>query len=515
MGVFANLRRFLTKGNAPADLWRFFGFKSGPASLAYENAYALVGWVNRCVRVIADNAKGVPVKALRRRRERGGKIRLELLPETHSFAKLLERPHPEEDFSSVIENTVTHLMLRGEAFWELEVLEGRGKEPVWINVFPPQFLTEVKISGNRYDSFELRVDTRKFSVPGEDAVFFKLVNPKNPWRGLAPMSAALMAAESDYNAQKFNARFFDAAPSPAVILRFEEQSNVQRLTPEDRERIGADIQRLYGGVGRQQGSMILGPGEILESVGAQVKDMSFASLRRWNRDEICAVFGVPPLLLGNVDNANRSNSKEQRGMFWQETMLPLIGDISSLVNRKLAKRYGDDIVALFDLSQVPALRQDMGALFEWLVPATTNGIMLINEARTEYLDKPPVPWGDQWWHTGTDVPTGVEGEDTDPVRGILTPASAKALLEEWCHDTICRIKAGAKDPVNAFPCGRQAKKAAKKYSIPVQEAWNLARAIFGELALTMLPASPLVGVEAVFERHIASLPADSGVAGDV
>jgi len=462
-----NLKSFLARFRsfAPSATWRWFGHRSSP-QLGYEAAFKQVGYVYRCVRAIATNIAQVPVKAVRVTKDR-----VLPLPSVHPLSQLLAQPNSHTDFSGIVEAIVMHLNLRGEALLEIE--GGR------LFVYPPQFIQKVNVADDNsgYINFEMNVNGKAFTVPAEDAVFFKLYDPENPWRGQAPMQAALLSATTDYNTQKFNARFFAAAPSPSMVLR-KEGDTTQNLTPEEKERIQAQLSQMHGGVDRAHSILVLGPNEKLETVGLGVKDMSFAKLREFDRDDIRAVFGVPPILLGDIENANRANSQSQLEMFWQQTLVPIIQDIESLLNQRLAKRFGPDVKILFDLQAVPALQKDMGRLTEWALPAIESGALTINEFR-QMLDRPPVPWGDQWWHGGTDVSTGEVGVDADPLREI-DEQTTKEVFDMFRKDVEKARAEGDTAPANLFNPSRAYRKAMRRFDLPLREAMHLAKKFYEE-----------------------------------
>lgn len=535
------LGKWLKRSYAPDNLWGpVYGY-SYRQRLGYEDAFELVAWVHRAVRVISTNIQQVQVKACIKKRTRSGD-KLTVLPDEHPFAQLLRYPNDEEDMKGLLEATATHLCLRGEALWEVEAApttSGDTKKgtPTRLYNYPPQFINRAIIDKNKYAGFELIVNGHKFTIPADDTCFFKYYNPRNPWRGIGPMGAAFQAAETDYNATKFNKRWFDSAISPSVVVKYNDKAQLATLDPTQRERLRTEIQRIYGGVDKSQNVMVLGPGQDVENVGQVIKDMSFKNLRQFGRDEILACFGVPGIMAGVIEDVNRANGEETRAMFWEETMLPIIDDIASMVNRKISPRYGPDVYAHFDVSGVPALRKNMKALTEWLIPTIDSGVITINEARTEYFQKPPVPWGDDWFKADNENAVGGEEDAADGVPGEgagdkkpkptppadagkppkgggtaneggkdLQPSQVRALISEWKNAVVQRIKNGAKSPMESFPCAREARRAAGKYRMPQEASWDLAHRIFTELSLVWDVDYPADCAAKLFDEYLAEIP---------
>lgn len=516
---------YIRRSLVPNSAWKIYGYPSD-AGLQAEEAYEKVGWVYGCVRVIARNIAQVPFYAVRSVPGRG-KGRIDQLPDSHPLSQLLLHPNEENDFSGIIEATSTGLGLRGEAFWEFDApLRGEnGKpRPVRIHARPPQWITEVHVENEQYASYDMRVPSlgRLISVPGDMGLLFKCFNPTNPWRGLAPMTAAFQAADSYYAAQLLNSKFFKRGAIPSLAIGFDEKSNVMALDKVQRDRILEDMQKMYGGLDAESlhGVLVLGPGEKPFPIGSDLKDMHFEHYMRFNKDEILAVYGVTPIMLGGVEDANRANSVEQRKFFWEETAIPQCDDIVTLINRKIAPRFGSGVFVRADYSQVPALRRDLKSLGDGVLPWVSAYVLTINEAREDYLDLPPVEWGDEpfdinKWNVEeesvaqpTALPPGVPEADGEQESFAFT---MRRVVSEWKNATISRIREGAQDPLRAFPPGREAKKA-RRFGLPQEIAWQMARAASLELSVKWRSDAPQSCAAEIFDSVLEQIPAEAGAA---
>ncbi len=478
------------------------GYRPG-RQLQSETAYEKVGWVYRCVRAILGNAAQVPWYAVKRSKKRSVP-----LPDVHPAAQLLAKPNDEDDFSAIIESTILHMHLRGEGFWELSTGAqlGQSSLPAYIYSHPAQWLEEVHADPrtHKYTNFSLRVDGKRFDIPGENGVLFKFYNPQDPLRGLSPMSAAFQAADTDHSAQVFNAKYFDNAGVINLQYGFDKDGPIQEWTKELEARVTANLRNMHAGMDNWHRDIVTGPGEFIKLISSgAMKDMDFQALRKFNRGEIQAVFGVPPILCGDVENANRANSSEQRAMFWEDTLIPILSDVASLANRKVFHRFGPDIFIEPDFSQVPALRKDLQKIADAAVPLVTSNVMTINEVRVEYLDLPPVEWGDERYdaaHNGApETATDENGAAT------LTTETAVALLREYKNATISRIREGAVTSALAFPPSREAQRAARKFKVARKAAWDLARAISIELSVAWDKRAPADAAADLFDRYEAKL----------
>lgn len=122
-------------------------------------------------------------------------------------------------------------------------------------------------------------------------------------------------------------------------------------------------------------------GEIafLDTAGAKVeflkitedfKSMNMEAGKKASAEEICAIYGVPPLILGMGQGATYANQKEARKYFWEDTIIPgYIHPICDALSQALGVRVKpklDDIPALADY------RRDMMTGLEPLTFLTMN-----------------------------------------------------------------------------------------------------------------------------------------------
>jgi phage portal protein BeeE len=103
-------------------------------------------------------------------------------------------------------------------------------------------------------------------------------------------------------------------------------------------------------------------------------DMDWLSGRKMAQRDICAVYNVPPEMIGDSENKTYSTYQEARVAFYQETVLPLMDWLAAELNHWLLPRYGEsDLVLEYDKEGIEALQEDRDALWAradhwWLTP---------------------------------------------------------------------------------------------------------------------------------------------------
>ena len=168
-----------------------------------------------------------------------------------------------------------------------------------------------------------------------------------------------------------------------------------------------------------------------QRIGLTQEEMTFPDLRAQTEARICAVFRVPPILVGvkvGLDRATFSNVAEARRFFWENTMLALYRRIESKLAAALTPEFArpdESLRARFEFADVAALRESRESLERTAIAALRAGALTVNDVRRR-MGFEPLPDG-----------------DTIPARGRRT--RAEPLLPEFLTD------AAAPQPIPYIP----------------------------------------------------------------
>ncbi len=352
----------------------------------YLGRYADQAWVYACVSVIASKGGGVPLCIFKKD---DAEADAEKVPD-HPLQKLLDSVNPFMNQFDLLESTLGFLGLAGNHYWLLDAFQD-GK-PTEIYPLNP---ARIKINGDkkkyiRSFTYESAPGVDKAEFPPEVILHFKTWNPLDDFYGLAPISAARDASDAMMSADRYNRAFFENAAEPGGILTTEGT-----LMETTRDRIERAWRSLHQGERKAHRVGILEGGLKWQTTSASHKDMQFPELKRMSREDVLAVYRLPPIMVGVFDEANYSNAREQRAIFWADTMIPWLSKLKSVINERLVKPYDAGVFADFDLSGVEELHENRKVAAEEDEILTRSGILTINEAR-EKRKLPPVSWGDTW-----------------------------------------------------------------------------------------------------------------------
>ncbi len=266
-----------------------------------------------------------------------------------------------------------HYYLGGGAYWvlygRLDLVRSETEIPTEIQVWPASMVTPRKVDG-RLDHYELRLDRgERVRLEPWQVVALRIVDPADPLRGLDMMRPARMAVETDAAAAAWNKALLDNDATPGGVL-----SSEQDVTTEQATAMRKAWRALHGGPDRHGDIAVLGTGLKFAATSITPKDMGFIDARRWSKDEIAAVYGVPMTYLGDMTEIHSKESARQvRKMFWEQTILPILSTWEDILEARLFAPRGS-VWGAFDLSDVEALQEEVDARIANAVAARALGV---------------------------------------------------------------------------------------------------------------------------------------------
>lgn len=298
----------------------------------------------------------------------------------HPLETLLARPNPWMGRAWLWQYTTFWIELSGNSYWF------NGGNELWplpanaVEVFPG--------NAERFvDYYQYTANGQIFNIPSEWIIHFQLPNPFDVFRGLSPMAAAMLAADSDSAMAYWNGAFFgkdNVMPSSVINLKSGDPNapidaaDAQTL----KDQLRADYQAM-----RRRTAITTAPGGLdVALLGWNPKDMDFIMGRQFTKDEIFAIFGIPGGLLDK--SATEANAVTADRIFKEKTIWPLLCLISEQLTAQLVMPYyGQDLRAGFEDIR-PANRA-----LELQEVAVAGPYLQIDEVRRRYWQENELPGG--------------------------------------------------------------------------------------------------------------------------
>jgi HK97 family phage portal protein len=265
------------------------------------------------------------------------------LPHTHPLCRLLDHPNPWLTPWELWYLTVVYLELTGNCFWYVAPTTiGRPGE-VWVIPTPwVKVIPDAKEYVKAYQVAAPGVPTETFGP--DEVIHLKYPNPLDPHYGLSPLQANALTVDANTELLKSRYQTFLAGPRPGVVLQTE-----QTLTDQTVSRLEEKLQAKLAGRDNWHRPLVLEQGLKASPWTLTPAEMDFLNSSKMTRDEILAVFRVPPPITGVVENLGLGADIwfGARVMFCEGTLQPKLDLIGQALTRDLAGRYGPDVVVTF------------------------------------------------------------------------------------------------------------------------------------------------------------------------
>lgn len=231
-------------------------------------------------------------------------------------------------------------------------------------------------------------DTERVRFPAAAVIVPKRFNPKDTIRGLAPPKELEELLRWEWEAIQANRAYNRNGAYPGAIITSEHRPD-QAMQDQFERYFGA---RHVGVHNRGRTAFVWGTGLKYNRALDPPKDSLQLEVFDRVQRGIRALYRVPPLILGNVDNANRSNSDAQLEFFWRHSVMPLNRALLSRINT--SPMVPDNMRLEFDYSQVEVLQENRAEQAAYVTQLVEKRIITRNEGR-ELLGREPIEGGDE------------------------------------------------------------------------------------------------------------------------
>ena len=344
------LNKIFTRNYAVADAWMTqMGqpvYTNWTIQKAVKDGYKINGWVYRSVYLIAKAISQVGWTVVNQDGER---------QDTHHLSRTFKNPNPYISRQDMMELVSAWLELGGNSY--LKKVQAGGKTVELWPVSPDRL---APIPSKRIDEWlkGYALDHKNsVEFTPEEIIHHKFFNPANPLLGIAPLQAAARAVDADNEQQDWNKAAMQNRGVVDGVVTFKQNIKLEKAAA-----IKEKLNEQMAGPKNARRIQVLGGEAKYARMGLNPAEMDFANSRKFNREEIFIVFGVPPVYAGITDAATLNNYKNSELIFWFQTIIPLLDDLKDTFNRSFHDELGENESINYDLSSIRAIRE---AMLEW------------------------------------------------------------------------------------------------------------------------------------------------------
>lgn len=347
---------------------------AGQSADRYFSWYASFVWAAVAMNARANNAASVPIRCVKIKADET----TEDLPYAHPLRKLMRKPNQWRTKRRFIKRTMLNLDATGRAFF----LMGEGKpesifllNPGRMKIVPDkdkfirEYVYDVPHKGGQVNRFRYSTDEVWHHVYDD---------PRSEYAGLTPLETLTSTLQSEDYIRRWNRATF--RNNCRVDQVFEAEGS---MGPPAKRRFLAEFFQAFRGPDNQGKTFIAENGLKLKQLGLSPKDTEFLAQLKVNWREILAMFGVTPAVVGITEDINYATANEQRRAFWENTMVPILCDLSEALTDNVAVRFGEDLAILFDFDKVEALKENSNERATRLQVLRATGVLSADEVREE------------------------------------------------------------------------------------------------------------------------------------
>jgi len=360
--------------------FHFGGTTSG--KVVNERTAMQTSAVYACVRILAETIASLPLHTYSY--TDNGKEKATAHP---LYYLLHDSPNKEMTSFVFRETLMGHLLLWGNSFSQI-IRDGRGNVISLYPLMPDKMTIDRTEAGELYyiynkdgTIYTLRSD-EVLHIPGLG--FDGLV-------GYSPIAMAKNAIGMAIACDEFGAKFFANGANPGGVL---EHPGVVK----DPAKVRDSWNSLFQGSGNAHKVAVLEEGMKFQSIAIPPEQAQFLQTRKFQTEEICRIFRVPPHLVADLDKATFSNIEHQSISFVVHTIRPWLVRIEQAINKALLLEK-DRTKYFVSFVADGLLRGDYASRMAGYAVGIQNGFLSPNDVRSlENLNS--IPFGDTYMVNG-------------------------------------------------------------------------------------------------------------------
>jgi HK97 family phage portal protein len=273
-----------------------------------------------------------------------------------------------------------HLELTGNEYWSMEGLDSGGR-PSELYIQSPELVQILPSRQTGVAGYKVTRNGRSVTYQPEEMLHHSYGNPLSDLYGMGVIEAAEMRADSARAMAVFERDFWTRGAKFTGVL-----TTLRKLSDGDFKSL---VTRFQNFMRRGHTTLILEDGLDYKSVSDGPARLGLLPLSKMSRDEILAMFGVPPTKVGILENANYKAQASDE-FFWTETVAPKLTRMEQSLQRLVDLFHPDEGLRIaFDRLNF----SDDLAMANVSVSLANSHSRTLNEIRA-YQNQDPIDGGD-------------------------------------------------------------------------------------------------------------------------
>ena len=261
------------------------------------------------------------------------------------------------------------MLLWGNAYAQIKRDGGGHTNELWY--LKPNLMTVSRENGRlKYGYANEDGQTLTFAA---DEIFHVKGLSMDGVKGLSPIGQAREAVGLALATEEYGARFFGNGARPGGVIEFPG-------VMKEPEKLRKSWNDVFQGPRNSHKVAILEQGSKYHAIGIPPEEAQFLETRKFQINEICRIFRVPPHLVGDLEKATFSNIEHQSIEFVEHTVRPwLVRWEQEIWRSLLAESERKTYFVRFNVDGL--LRGDYAARMQGYSVGRQNGWLSANDIR--------------------------------------------------------------------------------------------------------------------------------------
>ncbi len=302
----------------------------------------------------------------------------------HQMLALIQRPNDFYGDLALWGGTVFSYLADGNGYWiKLRNAMNRPAALWWVPhwTMEPRGSDDGRIFIERYEYRPGGGEVIEYD-PADIVHFRHGIDPRNPRKGLSPLSGVIREIFMDLESSNFVASLLRNMGTPGMVIAPKSGG----VAADDVEATKTWLKQAFGGDRRGEPLVMGAPTEVYP-YGFNPQQMNMSEARDVAEERVCAAIGIPAAVVGFGAGLQSTKvgatMEELRKLAWQNGVLPIGRVFADELDRSLLPDFGNTagLNTWWDTSEVQALQDDMVKLAGRLNTAIGGGWAQVAEGR--------------------------------------------------------------------------------------------------------------------------------------
>lgn len=337
--------------------------------------------VYACVKILSESIASLPLILCKE----GKDGNVERATQHPLYSCLYALPNEETTSFEFRETMMASLLLWGNAY--ARIIKDKSGHVCELWYLKPEMMTVERDSLTKRIKYTYSDDvSNKTYTYAPEQVFHVKGLSYDGVKGISPIGQMREAVGLALATEEYGSKFFSNGARPGGVL---EHPGVLK----DPDKIRESWNKVYQGTKNSHKIAVLEEGMKYHTIGIAPEDAQFLQTRKYQVNEICRIFRIPPHMVGDLDRATFSNIEHQSIEFVQHTLRPWAVRWEQEISRSLLSEEERLLYfARFNLNGL--MRGDYKSRMEGYAIGRQNGWMSINDIRVlEDMNKIPAEKG--------------------------------------------------------------------------------------------------------------------------